>query len=300
MRKKVLAIALMLVAILSINACTGAPSAERIISNALAAMTSVKTYEMDMTMDMAMAVEVDDEAMAMNITMTGSGACDIENMKMRADFEMDMEMGMPEDPDEIEMKMGMEMYLIDDMMYAMMDMPLLGSTWTKSRVPQGQQQELLGSMDIETMVELLEATPVKVMSSDRVNGIDCYLLQLEPDVALLWRLIMQQLELTNMEMPAVDAEIISDLFRHVTVKQWIAHDTYYVIKTEIEIALELTPEAVGEPDEEGVATIEITMIMLMDNYNQPVAIELPPEAEDAVEQPLGVSMGVEPDMPLML
>lgn len=50
-------------------------------------------------------------------------------------------------------------------------------------------------------------------------------------------------------------------------------------------AVELTPEAMGSPEEEGVFTMDITMSLLAYNYNQPVSIVLPPEAEEAVEMP---------------
>ena len=42
----------------------------------------------------------------------------------------------------------------------------------------------------------------------------------------------------------------------------------------------------GSPEEEGVVTMDMAVGLLVYNYNQPVSIELPPEAEEAVEMPV--------------
>jgi len=39
----------------------------------------------------------------------------------------------------------------------------------------------------------------------------------------------------------------------------------------------------GFPEEEGVLRMDIAMSLLAYNYNQPVSIVLPPEAEEAIE-----------------
>ena len=57
-------------------------------------------------------------------------------------------------------------------------------------------------------------------------------------------------------------------------------------KVEIYMVMELTPEALGYPEEEGLMTMEMTMDLLAYNYNQLVSIELPPGAEEAVEVPM--------------
>ncbi len=75
------------------------------------------------------------------------------------------------------------------------------------------------------------------------------------------------------------------MFRSFSVKQWIAKDTYFLAKAEIDIAVELIPEALGFPEEEGGMIMDIPMNLLSHSYNQPVSIVLPPEAEEAIEMP---------------
>ena len=37
------------------------------------------------------------------------------------------------------------------------------------------------------------------------------------------------------------------------------------------------------PEEAGPSKVDISVVLLCENYNQPVSIELPPEAEEALE-----------------
>ena len=58
------------------------------------------------------------------------------------------------------------------------------------------------------------------------------------------------------------------------------------MKAEIDMAMELTPEVMDYLGEEGEMSMDITLIFLAYNYNQPVSIVLPPEAEEAIEVPI--------------
>jgi hypothetical protein len=87
-------------------------------------------------------------------------------------------------------------------------------------------------------------------------------------------------------LPPVPEELLHEMFRSFSVKQWIAKDTYFLMKAEIDIAIETTPELMDYLGEEGETSIDITIIFVAYNYNQPVIIVLPPEAEEAIEMPV--------------
>jgi glycine betaine/proline transport system substrate-binding protein len=87
-------------------------------------------------------------------------------------------------------------------------------------------------------------------------------------------------------LPGIDEDFLEDVFQDFSVRQWIAKDTYFLIKAEMDMTLELTPAAMGFPEEEGLVTMDIKMDMLAYDYNQPVSIELPQEAEEATREPL--------------
>ena len=283
MWKKILTMSLALVMVLSFAACAeeageegGLPSAQEIVDGVIQSLDDIRTYQfdMDMTMDMAGEGEGEGETFEMTMVMDGSGALDFDNSEMRMDMTMSMAM-----PDEPEMDMGMAIYLIDGMMYMLMEIPEMEPMWIKSEMPEGYWEEM---SQVQAQIELLEVAQVEVMGSERIGGIDCYVLQLTPDLEQLWQMVMEQAEMAG-EMPDITGELLQEMSRSFSVKQWIAKDTYFLAKVEIDMAMELTPEAMGFPGEEGIMTMDIAMSILAYNYNQPVSIVLPPEAEEAVE-----------------
>ena len=280
MWKKILPVALVLVVVFSFAACVGEPSAQEIVSGIFESLDDITSYQFDMDMTLDMAGEAEGEAFEMNMTMGFGGALDLENRQMRADITMSMEM-----PGEDEMEMAMELYLLDDVGYMMMDIPETGPTWMKSEISEEDWEEMSEEMKLaESQLELLELAEVKVLASETVNGIDCYVLQLTPDMGQLWQTTMQQAQVAGEEiLPEVTEEFIQEMFRSFSVKQWFAKDTYFLTKAEIDMAVELTPEAMGYPGEEGELTMDIAMTLLAYDYNKPVSIILPPEAEEALD-----------------
>ena len=278
MWKKILPMPLVLVVVFSFAACVGGPSAQEIIDGVTEALDDITSYQFDMDMTMDMAGEAEGETFEMTMTTGFSGALDLENRQMRADITMSMVV-----PGEDEMEMGMELYLIDDMGYMMTDMLGMEPTWMKSEVSEADWEELSeGMSQAESQIELLQGAQVGVIGSEKVKGIDCYVLQLTPDMGQLWQLVMQQAQVAGGEiLPEVAETFLEEVFRSFSVKQWIAQDTYFLTKAEIDMVVELTPEAMGFPEEEGEMTMNITMTLLAYDYNKPISIELPPEAEEA-------------------
>jgi hypothetical protein len=278
--KKVLAVTLLLVTALCFTACPDnsipglLPPADLIIEKVPQAMSDVKTYQFELDMSIDMALEAEDEAYGETITMELGGTFDLENREMMMDVFVSLVMFAGG------VEMSGEMYLIDDMLYAMNEDPELGSTWSKVEMPEGYWEEV---SQIEPQVELLKAVQVEVVGSENVKGVDCYILNLIPDVEQLWQLAMQQSGVTGEEMlPDIDVESFQDIFKYFSLKQWIAKDTYFLIKAEMNIAMELTPETLSYPEEDGLMTMDIAMYLLAYNYNQPVSIVLPDGAEEAI------------------
>jgi len=279
MWKKILPMTLVLVVVFSFAACAGGPSAQEIIAGVTESLDDITSYQFDMDMTMDMAGEAEGETFEMTMTMGFSGALDLENRQMRADITMSMVT-----PGEDEMEMGMEIYLIDDMGYMMTDMLGMEPTWMKSEISEADWEEVSEGMRLaESQIELLQGAQVEVLASEKVKGIDCYVLQLTPDMGQLWQTAMQQAQVAGEEiLPEVTEEFIQEMFCSFSVKQWFAKDTYFLTKAEIDMVVELTPEAMGYPEEEGEMTMDIAMTLLAYDYNKPVSIILPPEAEEAI------------------
>ena len=287
MGRKIVAISLALVMVLSFTACgEELPPAEEIVDGAMEAMEDLRTCQFDLEMTMDMDGEAEGESIDVNAEMDLSGALDIENYQIHMEMAMNTAMVGEDDVD-----MEAEMYLIGNMIYVMTDAMGMGPMWIKSEIPEELLEEIPEEYWeptelVELQSEFLEAFELEVTGSEKVSGVDCYVMEVTADIGQLWQSAMQQVEALGLEiddMPEDFEEILDEIFRDYSVKIWIAKDTYFLAKAEIELAIELTPEIMGFL---GEMTTDATLTILIYDHNQPVSIELPPEAEEAVEMPL--------------
>ncbi|HUT68428.1 MAG TPA: DUF6612 family protein [Dehalococcoidales bacterium] len=281
--RKVLAVFFMIVAVMALSipfaACkVKLPSAEDVVNEVTKTMDSVETYEVNMDMRMDMTGEADGTPIEVNMTMAVNGVIDIVKSQMKIDMNMYMA-----GPEEEPMNIAIKMYIFDDMTYTMMDMPLMGPIWTKTDTEEKFWDEMSYA---ESQVDLLKGAQVEVIGIEVVDGKDCYVLQITPSMDQLWDLMMEQMIMSGEEIPDIPVENIKDMFRSFSVKQWIDKNTSFLTKADIATLMVITPEAVGEAEGEGEITMDITISMLAKNYNQPVSIVLPPEAEDAIYAPM--------------
>jgi len=160
--KKAVAIFLTLTVLLPFAGCGGGgggsaslPPGEDIAVRAVAAMSSVKTYQLDMDMSINIAGESEGEAFDLTMAMGFTGAIDLENREMRADMAMDMTMYGETTA------MSTEMYLIDGMLYMKTEDPDYGPVWEKSEMTAEYWNEVNQYINqIEPQLELLEAVQV--------------------------------------------------------------------------------------------------------------------------------------------
>jgi hypothetical protein len=289
MKKGILATFLILVITISPAACSvqertdegsDLPPVFEIMIGVIEAQSDISTYQFEMDMDTDVTTVSTDEVFNGAIIMGINGAIDIENSQMSMGMNMSMIAIGEED---FEISMGM--YLFDNVMYMMTNIPEIGPMWIKSEMPVLYWEEF---DQIDPQLELLvDAIEVKVIGSEQVRDIDCYILEIIPDMEQLWQIAMQQSALTGEEMlPEINKDFLQEMLKDFSVKQWIAKDTYFLSKAKIDMDIEITPEAMGFPGEDGLITLDITMDLFAYDYNQPVKIELPPEAEDAIDMPI--------------
>lgn len=269
------------------------PTPEEVIEKLVKAHTDVKSYEMEGNMDMKMVLDIPEEEMSIGIPMDINAAVDINaafdgaNEEMVTVMDIDIDMS-----GEATMKMAMEMYLVDGWMYMMMDMPMMSTQWKKTEMSYSEVLEKMESIDFtEMQVELLKSSDIMVAGEEKVDDVECYTIEISPDMSKLLEILIQQSRLTGdsmFDMPVDDFDEmmanIDDMIKSVSAKYWIAKDTYYIVKGDVAFIMEMTPEAMGVPDEEGSISMDVTMFMRLFNYDKPVSIVLPTEAEDAVEE----------------
>ncbi len=300
-KKALFCVITLLVAILSFTSCKGEAgdeidlsSAQEIIDRAIyclvnTSLDDIKSYNFDTGMSLEITGEV--EALEMSIAMDISGAMDLENKEMSADATISTLM--PGEEDEIEV--AMEIYVVDEIMCGKTEMPEIESVWGWEECSEEDWEVLIGIITpIESHLDLLELADVSVTGSEEVNGVDCYVLQLTPNLENLWEMASQQIEafeplVENSSVIGDVFPIIEDVFQEVvtsySVKQWVAKDTYFLTKSEIDISMDMTPVVKEVMDAEGMMKIDVALSYLAYDHNQPISIVLPPEAKEAIEEP---------------
>jgi hypothetical protein len=189
-----------------------------------------------------------------------------------------------------------EMYVINNTMYTKVDMSAILpnlSLWLKSEMTEEDwaSEDLLGQQ-----MELLNCSNVTLLDDEEVKGVDCYVLKIVPDIETYWEIIMNQ---SIMELnPGMGAEMqnisdvlnqsISNMTMRVTMTDWIAKDTMFVMKSEAAMDMTMSPDT----EEEAKMAMDYTMTFY--DYNVPVTIVLPPEAENAMDisDPFGMLPGI--------
>ena len=276
MQYKLMAISLALVVALSCASCTKDPTPQEIMDGVIAAQGETTTYQYELVMTMNTTGEVGGEKIGEMVTMNTNGALDLETQQLK--FIMAVDAG-------DEGAGGLEMYIIDGMTYSKMGLAGEEAMWTKGELPPAGWERMTEVSGYDSYQELLKTAQVEVIGSEKVKGVDCYVLQLTPDLALLYQTATDPSGGMGAggRVPPMPEEFVEDIFTSYSVKIWIAKDDYFLMKVELDVAVETTPELMEYIGDEGEISMDITIVYLAYDFNKPVSIELPPEAEDAVE-----------------
>lgn len=284
MWRKITLLFLVIVIVLSFTACgkgteeeAGIPPAQEIIDGVIVSFDNIKTYQFDLDMTMHATGEEEGEIFEHTVTMDNSGTLDLENKQMKTDLSAGS-------GDEM---IRVESYIIEGMVYARPEAPGEEPVWMKSEAPVEYWEMMKGVSGLGNYIELLKTAQAKVIGSEQVKGVDCYVLQLTPELAELYQTAMDPVGGVGRAgmLSPVPEELLEDMFRGSSAQIWIAKGTYFLMKAEIDMVIESTPELMDYLGEEVEVSIDITISFLAYNYNQPVAIVLPSEVEEAIEVP---------------
>ncbi|MGD9116310.1 MAG: hypothetical protein PVJ61_03920 [Dehalococcoidia bacterium] len=279
MIKKTLGISLLLLTmVFAFGACDGEAQAQaqEITESALQVQDDINSYRFETTSTMEMAGETEGEAIEGSLIITQNGEFDPANLKMHYIQTMISTM-----TGSYDVNTTMDTYVIEDEGYVASDNEFGEFSWSSGEIPEGFWEDM-NQVDFE--LAMLEAsTKAKVIGSETVNGVDCYVLEISPAEEHLWELFMQQMGMSGGTADDADDDLLKELVKHCSAKQWIAKDSYFLMKAEITMSVELTPEMTGSSDVEGEVKIDTKLTLMAYDYNQPLSIELPPGAEEAVE-----------------
>jgi len=265
-------LALIMTACLACKGTEASLSAEQIMEKATAAQADVRSGILDVD-NLTINFQGKSSGSDTGGTISLDGSCSIDqaNKEVGANANANISMGMPGQPS-ISMTMTMQMYVVDNCTYTMMSLPGQKPTWTKQGIPADFWETL---NTIESQTDPLDIAEVKLIREEKVGDIDCYLLEIVPDFEKLQK---QLTEGANMQLPN-----LKDIISSFSLNVWVAKDTFFISKAQMEMTLLLTSEVLGTSAGGDEMTLNMSLDLQAHDYNQPVSIELPPEALKATE-----------------
>ena len=256
---------------------------QSIVGKILDAAREVKTCTFNMIMKINTRIECADASKVMRINLDGTFDIDNVAKKMKAVIYITMEeLG-------VELKQAvMELYVLDNKQYTKFDQPGEPSRWQVEDLAAGTWE----SMHYwEHHVDLLQKSKIELLGTEKVNNIDCYAMQLSPDMAEFLKMMLAEQQL-GQQFSEEEIDIITTAlsrffvsFMDISAKEWIDKDTYLPRKTEMIMDIYISPDEFMELGLVVLAGYEFTLgtniNLVVESYNEPLSIALPPEAQEA-------------------
>jgi hypothetical protein len=254
---------------------------EQIIADSLTTFKSLNTYKFNMNMDMSMTASGGKEPGEMTIKTKADGAMDTSSQQMHMNMSMSMEGG-PEvqvGPQE----MAYELYVLSDYIYMNFNVAGMGNQWLKMPVTDEVSAKFGLNLASQQMGPLESPVKIECLRSESVDGIDCYVISVTPNLEKMGQWLMEN-QRTTEGIDWGNMVKISDMFKKMEYVCYVAKDSNYLLKMVSNMVFEFNSEQAGlGAGEFDKMTMEISADMKLYDHNQPLSITLPDEAANAME-----------------
>ena len=239
-----------------------AMSAAEIAEAAIAAQAGLDSFRFDVDVNVTVSGKTPGWA-----TANTEGAVDQAQERMRASMSaiLDIEESEPG-------QIGVEVYLVDDVAYLKIELPEMpGLTGTWVKVPAAEEPWSQQDMYAKLTDLLRDAVEVESLGTEMVGEAECHKLRITPDIDKLLAWVTEQPGIVE-QVPDTELE---DVVFDLSMVSWVATDTFIPLKESIDGTITFKDDIV-----------EVHITSQMHDINEPVTIELPPEAAAAREMPL--------------
>jgi hypothetical protein len=238
--------------------------------------------------DMTLAVSGDNPGTGgttgnFQVNLTSKGVSDVRNQQMQTELMVSFGIKIGDQATQMHDASG-QIYQVGGYLYLLAQQAGTTSQWKKVAVSSALSQAY--GMDLIKGQFALLAAPVSVtfVKDEKVDGILCHELALNPDPAALIQWIEQQGVLPTDSIDWSKTDLLSQMFQDISVNVWIAKDSSQVTKLAADVKAVITPEMVGDttPGQPNI-NLESSLTLGLSDYNKAVTITLPPEAQSAPE-----------------
>ncbi len=268
---------LVLLAVLALVGCGGSETkvnADEVVQKALAAQANLKTTRIVLDLEGTAQGNVNGSAFEASVEASVNSAIDQTNKRIHASVSLDVTATGEEPKAE-----DIEIYVIDNYTY----MKAGDSSWMKQVIEEdfwASLSQSLGALTSDNFqTQILSSVDAKYVKEQKVNGVNCYLLELTPDISALQQMMTKQPMVAD---SGIQLPELKNLVKQISFKVWIAKDTSFLTKVEIELNAEITPQTFGlSTDSSDKLTITLKFTADASDFNQTLAIQLPAEAQNA-------------------
>jgi hypothetical protein len=235
---------------------------EELMKKVVAAYGRVNTFHLDMETTREWKIDPRGEiteTIETSWLVRSFGRVDIADQRMTSrimETTVHRRAGITEDVMEIEM----EMYWVDGLVYAHVPMwPGEPPIWMKGEMP--------WVCSLQQAIDLLKVSDIDILGMEEINGLESYLIKLTPDIGELWELLGKGM--WGQAMPPARDIDLEQLFDEVSIKKWIASDTFHIVKQQAHLTMAF----------EGMER-KMSSILRFHSFNEPLDIELPHNVEE--------------------
>lgn len=259
---------------------TGQDELKQILAESVLALQNVQSYKARVDMDLATEITGGDYPVQAVMMLTSDSVFDMEAKEFH--ISMNIVAGEKDQPVQ---NVTMEFYIVSGWVYMKMVIPMVGEQWMKMPF----NEEMAETYDLDMMdkhLALLDSPAgIELTGMETVDGVQCYALKITPDVEAMVEWAQQQ-RTGDESLGWEEASRIADIIKSLSFHVWIAEDTGFLTRMEIDTVIEATGEQMS-PDNPGFdkMTMYINMAMKLYDYNEPVSIILPAAAQSAREMP---------------
>ncbi|MFA5307927.1 MAG: hypothetical protein WC370_00390 [Dehalococcoidales bacterium] len=254
---------------------------QQILVDAVEKQETLTSYKYSLVMDMDVEATGGTEQGKVTMNYQYSGAIDLPSEQLQMSLAVNMKTEIPGEAENYNMETVMDVYMLDDWVYARMEITGEPEQWV--RAPVTDEIETSFKLNpVDQQMGLLDSpSDIEYVGDASINGIDCYVVAIKPSIEALEEWFTEQ----NTDSEIVDMSNMmdfADTIRSFSYTCYISKESVQLEKVVFNILFAFTPEQTGDDTD---AYDELTMYINMDiemfDQNIPFAIDLPDEAANA-------------------
>lgn len=249
---------------------------EQALGTATTGLDKLNTYRYDMILNMNMDITGGEQAGALIMKTTSSGGINKPTKEM--EFKMGISMEGAALGDAGAQSVSYDLYMLTEWAYMRLDIPGMGEQWMKTMISGIDKSFNINMAEKQTAV-LTDPTTVKYLRTETLNGVECYVLSIEPTMEEMAKWYNEQ-----GSNQLADGVNYGDIIKSFSIICYITADTNLLAKMTMNMTMSFTAAqasvAAGSFDN---MNVDVLMDMTIHDQNQPFAIILPDAAANATE-----------------